>query len=246
MSYSEVEPAPFMAHAPDKAPFMTQPKKKTVTCHVKSDDKEVKESFTTFSEYANDMKTTKKAVELRLLSELDGGTSLSATDSMNAMLDDWLTITHHIMDYKYINDLNHYIKNVQDDESKRLGKQENSIRNDILITKKMYLMRQANADMLYSRIRILLHAMLFVSAIAFLYMNSGMLGSAATAIMVVLCVAFAIYILMYIKVSSSRRYDDWSKLYWNTGDNIVTEESEENDVLSSGSCVSDTGGDVPY
>jgi hypothetical protein len=156
--------------------------------------------------------------------------------SMITALETWLAITHNVMDYKYIGDLNTYVRDVQEDEKKRLGKQRDTIHNDIMITKRMYLMRQRNTDMLYSRVRVILHCMLFVSIVALAYMNRAILGAAAIPVIVLMALAFSIYIIMYIKVSSSRRYDDWNKLYWNSGNDSVSEDGGDADLLAAAQC----------
>jgi hypothetical protein len=173
----------------------------------------------TLHEYLKNSSTISKSIELAMLTLIDSATDNSAFQehALKLALHDWLVVTQHIMNYKYIRDMNDYVRNMQSDEKRVLTKQRDAIQNDIMITKHMFMMRQRNADMLYSRVRVLLHGMLFVSALAFLYMNLGWLGAAGPPLIVLFIVAFSVYVIMYFKLSSARRYDDWSKLYWNGG-----------------------------
>ena len=211
MSYSEATFAQFLADPADRA-----------------EPVDSIEAFTaqngSLNEYLRNTNALSKSIELAMLTLLGSGTNNSDfhDQALKLALHDWMVITQHIMNYKYIRDMNDYVRNMQSDEKRALTKQRDAIQNDIMITKHMFLMRQRNADMLYSRVRVILHAMLFVSATALIYMNLGWLGAAGPPLMLLLLVAFGVYVVMFVKLSSARRYDDWSKLYW-TGGKAVEE-----------------------
>nr|WRJ69484.1 hypothetical protein TetV2_00035 [Oceanusvirus sp.] len=240
MSYSEAQFAAYVSSPPAKIakkPHVSEPQivEMETPTPKQGSNEPIIESFTSsLNQYMKAAPTTSKSIELTLEDLIDK--EVNVDDTMNRALHDWLTVTHHIMDYKYIGDLNTYVRDVQEDEKKRLGQQRDSIHNDIMITKRMYLMRQRNAEMLYSRVRILLHIMLFVSLVAVTYMNRGIFGYAALPLLAIMSFAFAIYVIMYIKVSGSRRYDDWNKMYWNGGEEIVTEDGGDSDALADGQC----------
>ena len=171
MSYSEAQFAAYVSSPPlatiVKKPHMSKPQiVELEPAQPKEGSNEpIVEPFTSsLNQYMKEAPTTSKSIELKLEEMIDQDQNVD--DTMNLALQDWLAITHHIMDYKYIGDLNTYVRDVQEDEKKRLGQQRDAIHNDIMITKRMYLMRQRNTDMLYSRVRILLHIMLFVSMVA--------------------------------------------------------------------------------
>lgn len=236
MSYSEAIPAPF-----SESPAAAPPRKKEPAARQAAKpppEGELRETFVTnMSEYMGGHQSTAKAIELKLTSVVDAGTTSSRNDALNTAMQDWITVTHHVMDYKYINDVNNYVLNVQNEENKRLTGEKDGMHNDIMITKRMFLMRKANSEKLYSRVRMVLHTMLFVSLMAFIYMNQVLIGGGlAMFLMAVIAFAFAIYVIMYIKTSSSKRYDDWSKFYWNSGDDIETEEGDEEVELGGGTC----------
>eukprot|EP00873_Tetraselmis_striata_P041635 jgi/Tetstr1/461899/TSEL_006977.t1 len=102
------------------------------------------------------------------------------------------------MDYQYVHDMNNYVKSVQTDERTRLDRQYNTIANDVMIKKHMYTMRERDALKLQSRVRILLHSMLFVSGFAFLYANRAFFGPAGWVVMGVASFAFGVYLIMYL------------------------------------------------
>lgn len=189
--------------------------------------------------------TNDRSVALKLESILGGQVTASdhANDALQAALEDWMRITHHVMDYQYVHDMNSYVKAVQHDERTRLDRQFNTITNDVMIKKHMYMMRQRDADKLYSRVRILLHIMLFISAFAFLYANRAFFGPASWVIIGIMSFAFSIYVIMFIKINSSRRYDDWNKLYFNDDRDIDAEGSAE-DLESIQQC--EQTGNVPF
>ncbi len=149
-----------------------------------------------------------------LLAGSKGGVGFYDT-AMVMAIEDWMRITHQVMDYQYVNDINNYVKTVQDEERHRLTTQFNSINNDVMKTKIVYTHTQRDAMMLYSRIRVLLHSILFVSTFAFLYANRLFFGVSAYVLMAVVSVAFGIYILMHLKISASRSYDDYDRVRFN-------------------------------
>lgn len=189
--------------------------------------------------------TSTRSVALRLETEMTGKTLSGHEDAaLVAALEDWMRITHHVMDYQYVHDMNSYVKAVQTDERTRLTRQYNTISNDVMIKKHMYTMRERDALKLQSRVRILMHTMLFVSAFAFLYANRAFFGIAGWVVMGIISFAFGIYLIMYLKVSSSRRYNDWDALYFNDGKDIETESST--DDLASVDAQCEQTGSVPF
>lgn len=189
--------------------------------------------------------TNSRSVALKLESEM-AGKSLSGheTEALNAALDDWMRITHHVMDYQYVHDMNTYVHAVQTDERTRLTRQYNTIANDVMVKKHMYTMRERDALKLQSRVRILLHSMLFVSAFAFLYANRAFFGTAGWVMLGIMSFAFGVYIIMYLKMSMSRRYNDWDSLYFNDGDDIETETATDDLPGNQAKC--EQVGSVPF
>lgn len=161
----------------------------------------------------------------------------STLDPLIITIEDWMRVTHHIMDYQYVFDMNSYVKNVQDDESERLNRQLDSVSNEVMVKKQMYMMRQRDTDKLRSRIRLLLHSMLFISFFAFLYANHAWFGAVGWALMSVASLVFAIYLILYIKLSSSRRYDDWDILYFNEEGKINAASTPTVDPNTPQNCV---------
>lgn len=153
---------------------------------------------------------------LKLTDILKGTKGEGFYDSAMVMaIEDWMRITHQVMDYQYVNDINNYVKTVQDEERNRLTTQFQSINNDVMKTKIVYTHTQRDAMMLYSRIRVLLHSIMFVSVFAFLYANRLFFGSIAYVLIAAVSVAFGIYILMHLKISASRSYDDYDRVRFN-------------------------------
>lgn len=151
-----------------------------------------------------------------LTEQMITGASTNTSDSLlKAAITDWMTITHKVMDYQYVNDINNYVKTVQEEERDRLNSQFHSITNDVMITKTVYTHTQRDAMLLYSRIRVLLHTILFVSVFAFLYANRFYMGVLAYGLLVLVSVAFGVYVIMHIKLSNSRSYDDWDRMRFN-------------------------------
>ena len=156
------------------------------------------------------------AVSLKLTDILKGNKDSTFYDNAVVMaIEDWMRITHQVMDYQYVNDINNYVKTVQDEERNRLTTQFHSINNDVMKTKIVYTHTQRDAMMLYSRIRVILHSILFVSVFAFLYANRVFLGSMAYVLIAAVSVAFGVYILMHMKISASRSYDDYDRVRFN-------------------------------
>lgn len=188
--------------------------------------------------------TSERSVALRMESLIAGNTTgdHNAT-ALSAALEDWMRITHHVMDYQYVHDMNSYVKAVQNDERTRLNQQYSSISNDVMIKKHMYIMRERDARKLQSRVRVILHSMLFVSGFSFLYANRAFFGAAGWILMGIGSFAFGIYLIMYLKISSTRRYNDWDALYFNDGEDIETESSTD-DLLSAQTC--EQTGSVPF
>ena len=189
--------------------------------------------------------TNDRSVALRLETLLDGQSTASGFEgeAMEAALEDWMRITHHVMDYQYVHDMNSYVKAVQEDERTRLDRQFNTITNDVMIKKHMYMMRQRDSDKLRSRVRLLMHTMLFVSAFAFLYASRAFFGAFGWIVMGVISFAFGIYVIMFIKINSTRRYDDWGKHYWNDGRDVEAEGGAE-DLSDNAKC--EQSGGIPF
>ena len=192
----------------------------------------------------NGADTSTRSVALKLESEL-AGKSLSGHEdvALNAALEDWMRITHHVMDYQYVHDMNSYVQAVQNDERTRLNRQYGTIANDVMVKKHMYTMRERDAMKLQSRVRMLMHTMLFVSAFAFLYASRAFFGAAGWFVLSVMSCAFGIYVIMYIKISGTRRYNDWDAMYFNDGEDIKSDTSVD-DLANTGKCA--TTGSVPY
>ena len=163
--------------------------------------------------------------------------------ALTAALEDWMRITHHVMDYQYVHDMNSYVKSVQEDERTRLDRQFNSITNDVMVKKNMYMMTQREADKMRSRTRVVLHTMLFVSCFAFLYANRGFFGTFGWVVMAAASFAFGVYVIMFVKTNGSRRYDDWDKMYFNDGKDIEAEGAGE-DLAAPQQC--EQSGGVPF
>ena len=163
-----------------------------------------------------DQDTTSQTTFLKLAGYMDTSQpGYTTSQAIAYAIEDWMRITHKVMDYQYVNDINTYVKTVQEEERDRLTTQYHSITNDVMKTKTVYTHTQRDAMMLYSRIRVILHSMLFISAFAFLYANRTFFGAAAYIMLIILCVSFGIYIIMHVKISGSRSYDDWDRVRFN-------------------------------
>lgn len=178
------------------------------------------------------------SVSLKLADYLKGTKGAGFYDTAMVMaIEDWMRITHQVMDYQYVNDINNYVKTVQDEERNRLTTQFHSINNDVMKTKIVYTHTQRDAMMLHSRIRVLLHSILFVSVFAFLYANRLFLGAFAYVLIAAVSVAFGIYILMHLKISASRSYDDYDRVRFNDeAINAATAATPEAKDAAGGQC----------
>lgn len=165
---------------------------------------------------------------LKMESLLSGG-NISGNYHKQAMIyaiEDWLRITHQIVDYQYINDMNNYVKRVQTDEMNRLGDQYDIINNDVLKTKYSNGMQKSESDKYVSWIGFLMNTMLFVAVAAFLTANSSYFGTGGNIILVVLGICYVIYAMVYMKITSSRRKTDFNKFYFDDSKDFVQHFSD--------------------
>ena len=167
---------------------------------------------------------------------------------MNASIADWMRLTHQVMDYAYIGDMNQYVADVQGQEETRILRQRHAVANELLIKKRLYLMRQRDSARLMANVRVMMHCTLFVCLIAYMAFNIDWFGAYSYVAMGCATAAFLTYLVVYHVVNRTRRYDDWDKYYWRAGLAVETPGVVVSPNLlgdKAGEC-SGTGSLVPF
>jgi hypothetical protein len=174
---------------------------------------------------------------------IDSGTTAvvsvaDMTSSLAAMIEDALIKVHRAMNYTEIEKLNMYVKDVQDQEKRRIHDTHETMANSLMVTQRLYLMNNREVDKLTSRIRVMLYTILTVCIIFAIMPYSS--SAPGMTLMIVIGLSYLIGILIYIRGSGVRRYDDWNKIYWNTDvDPAAAAESaivEDEDDADAGEC----------
>ena len=154
------------------------------------------------------------------LTTVDATLPLDGSDMaayLSAVIQDWLNVSHRVMDYKEIENLNDYIEDVQLQEGRRLGHTHDSMTNNMLVAKQMYLMQLRASRRLQSHVRMLMYTFLYVCAVFALAPHIG--ESALAKVGAVLATAaYGTALVLFVKINSTRRMDDWDKQYWRSGE----------------------------
>lgn len=158
---------------------------------------------------------------------------------LESALTDWVAVTHRVMDYREIESLNDYIADVQFQEDRRLTNTKNSMTSNMLVAKQMYLMQNRASAGLLSHIRMLMYSMLFVCLMAVLLPHAADSNAVKAGMFLLLC-AYAVMMIIYFKINSTRRMDDWEKMYWRSGELDYSKTSA--DTILQASASSDTCG----
>lgn len=147
-----------------------------------------------------------------------GGTTVTSVADMApflaAKIEDALIKIHRAMNYTEIEKLNIYVQDIQDQEKRRIHDTHETMANSLMVTQRLYLMNNREVDKLTSRIRVMLYTILVV-CVAFALMPFSSSAPGMT-LLIVIGLVYVIGILVYIRASGVRRYDDWNKIYWNT------------------------------
>jgi hypothetical protein len=157
---------------------------------------------------------------------------------LESALTDWVAVTHRVMDYREIESLNEYIADVQFQEDRRLVNTRNSMTSNMMVAKQMYLMQSRASARLLSHIRMLMYSMLFVCAMAVMLPHAG--SNAVKGAMVLAAAGYGAMMVMYYKVNSTRRMDDWDKMYWRSGELDYSKTSADT-ILQSDSAANTCG-----
>jgi len=131
-----------------------------------------------------------------------------------AVVEDTLTKAHRAMNYTEISKLNSYVDNIQKQEMHRIKETHESMANNLLLTQRMYLMQNREADKLTSHIRVMLYTMLTMCFAFAIYPYTGSIPGVIA--LTLLGIVYLWGIMTYFRNARLRRYDDWSKIYWNS------------------------------
>lgn len=163
---------------------------------------------------------------------VDSGTSLQQLrDLLATMIKEALKHIHLAMNYSEISKLNSYVENIQNQEKSRILETHESMANNLMLTQQMYLMQTRETDRLSSRVRVILFTMLAVSVVFAIlpYAQTGL----GVFLLVVVVLVYLVSIILYVRSSSLRRYDDWNKIYWGNdikpADSVVTNIDDGDD-----------------